>query len=257
MPIPLPIALQLYTIRDVMSRDFEGALEKVAQIGYRQVEFAGLYDRAPRQVKSLCDKLGLSGVSMHVGLDALRGAKLEEAINTARTLEVRYLVVPWVSAETRNADGYREVAQVMSQVAAIAEKSGLKVCYHNHAFEFDKHPDGTDGMDVLFGKAGTPTAYGSELDVYWVTKAGADPVSYIRRYTGRVPLLHIKDMANTPEKGFAEVGTGVIDFKPIIAAAHEAGVKHLIVEQDSGWVGNDPMASARIGFENLTRLNRG
>ncbi len=254
MPLPLPIALQLYTIRDVMSRDFEGTLEAVAGIGYRQVEFAGLYDRAPKAVKALCDKLGLQPISFHVGLDAVRPGKIEEAISLAKTLDARYIVIPAAPGDLRNPDGYRQIAQVLTEAQNTAGAAGLRVCYHNHAFEYDKSPDGSNGMDILFGNADTQTNYASELDVYWVTKGGSDPVATINKYAGRVPLLHIKDMANTPDKGFAEVGTGIIDFKRILTAAHAAGVKHLIVEQDNGWVSADPMKSVKISYENLKTL---
>jgi sugar phosphate isomerase/epimerase len=254
MPLPLPIALQLYTIRDVMSRDFEGTLEAVAGIGYRQVEFAGLYDRAPKVVKALCDKLGLQPVSFHVGLDAVRPSKIEETITLAKTLDARYIVIPAAPGDLRNADGYRQIAQVLTHAQDTAGASGLRICYHNHAFEYDKNPDGTNGMDILFGNADTKTNYASELDVYWVTKGGADPVTTINKYAGRVPLLHIKDMANTPDKGFAEVGTGIINFQNILAVASGAGVKHLIVEQDAGWIGADPMKSVKLSYENLKKL---
>ncbi len=253
--MPLPIALQLYTVRDPLAQDTDAALAQVAQIGYQYVELAGLHGKTPEQFKQLLDKHGLTAIASHEGIDELLG-DLPAVIQRARVFGYDFVICPYLDESRRNS--YGKLAGQLAKVAGKLAGVGLTLCYHNHDFEWQVAEDGRRGIDILFdtpggggghGGAGNPPL-GSELDVYWVAKAGDNPVDWMRKLTGRLPLLHLKDMADTPDRGFAEVGTGIIDFDAILAAAEVCGVKYLVVEQDSNWK-ESPMESARVGLENL------
>lgn len=240
--MPLPIGLQLYTVRDDLARDTDAALAQVASIGYKHVELAGLYDKTPEQFRALLDKHGLTAIASHEAIDDPK-----VALERAEILGHKFVVCPYLDESQRQS--YGPLAERLSDAAANLKEHGLTVCYHNHDFEWQPADGGRRGIDVLFDTPGN-TSLNSELDVYWVAKAGDNPVDWINKLAGRLPLLHMKDMANTPDQGFAEVGTGIIDFNAILTAAEAAGVKHLIVEQDSNWKVS-PMESARVGLENL------
>jgi len=251
----LPIGLQLYTVRTKLAEDFEGTLQTVADIGYRNVEFAGLYDRSPAEVKSICDKLGLTAVSSHTPIDALK-ADLQSQIDAAKTLGYKYIVVPFLPDALRNKAGYEQVAADMNAAGAKLAEQGLYLCYHNHSFEFLPNEDRSRGMDILFDTTDAKHV-GSELDVYWVQHGRDNPLDWMDKLKGRVPLLHIKDMADTPDRGFAEVGTGTVDIEGVVAKGPGVGAEYLLVEQDAGWINDDPIASVRLSFENLTRITGG
>ena len=247
----LPIALPLYTVRGPRAQDTDAALAQIARIGYQYVELAGLHDKTPEQFKQLLDKHGLTAIASHEGIDGLLG-DLPAVIHRARVFGYDFVICPYLDETQRN--NYVALAGQLAEVAGKLAGVGLTLCYHNHDFEWQVAEDGRRGIDILFDTPGGAGAgnppLGSELDVYWVAKAGDNPIDWMRKLTGRLPLLHLKDMADTPDKGFAEVGTGVIDFDAILNAAEACGVKYLIVEQDSNWK-DSPMESARVGLENL------
>ena len=253
----LPIALQLYTVRDELAKDFEGTLAAVAKMGYGYVEFAGLYNRTPSQVRSICDRNGLKVISAHVGLDAIRN-NLRAELDSALTLGHNYIVCPWVGEDLRTKSGYKKIAATLTEAGQTAAAQNVSICYHNHAFEFEPAKDGSGyaglpGMDILFDE--TDARYlKSELDVFWVVYAKDDPIRMLKKLRGRVPLVHIKDMDRTPKRNFAEVGTGIIDIRTIAEAAPLFGVKAFILEQDSNWIGGRPLESARISLEKFRRI---
>jgi len=240
----LLIGLQLYTVRDVLAEDLDAGLAQVASIGYRYVELAGLHGQAPGHFRELLDKHGLTAIASHDPLDDLLN-DLPAVIERAKTLGNRYIVCPYLDDTQRDA-GYRKLSRQLGEVAGKLSSAGLTLCYHNHDFEWLPAEDGKRGIDLLYNG----TDLSAELDIYWVARAGDDPLDWIRNLSGRLPILHMKDMHNTPGKGFAEIGTGTIDFPAIIEAAESHGVKYLIVEQDSNWA-TSPMDSARVGLENL------
>lgn len=255
--MPLPVALQLYTVRDALARDFEGTLAAVAKMGYKFVEFAGLYSRTPTQVRSICDRNGLQVIAAHVGLDAIRG-NLPAEIDSALTLGHNHIVCPWVGEELRTKSGYRKIAVTLVEAGQEAAAHNISICYHNHAFEFEPAKDGSGyaglpGMNILFDE--TDGRYlKSELDVFWVAYAKDDPIRLLKKLRGRVPLVHIKDMDWTPKRNFKEVGTGILDIRTIAEAAPLFGVKAYIIEQDSNWIGGRPLESARISLEKFRRI---
>ena len=247
----LPIALQLYTVRENLAKDFEGTIRKVADIGYKNVEFAGFYDRKPADIRKLLDDLGLKAVSAHVGFSD-DPKNIAQNVEAAKTIGYDVVVSGLPDGKMReSAEGYRKAVKVLGKAAAALAKEGLTYAYHNHSFEYDTFGD-TTGMNILFEESNPPLA--SELDVYWVKHGHADPIDWMKKLTGRVPLLHIKDMDNTAERKFCEVGTGILDMKAIVKAAPGVGARYLIVEQDAGWIDGDPLKSVKVSFDNLTKI---
>ncbi len=227
-----PVALQLYTVRDLAGKDFTGTLEQVAKIGYDGVEFAGYGGLTAKEMKRHLGDLGLKCAGTHEGFERL-DKNLNEVIDYNREIGNTFLVCPSMPGEWRDkgADGFRAFGGQMNIIGEQVKKAGMWLCYHNHDFEF-KRENGKLLIDSLF-EAADPKLVGAEVDVYWVQYAGEDPVAFIRRHASRCPLVHMKDMANDTDRGFAPVGTGILDTRGIIAAASEAKVEWYIVEQDS------------------------
>jgi sugar phosphate isomerase/epimerase len=241
------VGVQLYTVRDQMKADFAGTIEKVAKIGYREVEFAGYFDNPPKEVKSLLDKNGLTAPSAHIDYEHIT-TKLPEVIEAAKVVGHQYIVCPWMPEELRgDADGWKRVAQSLNKAGVDIKKAGMQLAYHNHNFEF-KDFNGKLGYDILLAEA-DPNLVKMEMDLYWTTKASADPLKYFAKHPGRFPLVHVKDMDKSGD--FAEVGSGTIDWKPIFAKSQQAGIKHYFVEQDQS---KDPFASIKASYDYLHNL---
>lgn len=244
------ISVQLYTVRNEMAQDFEGSLRKIAALGYRQVEFAGYYDRTPAQVRALLDGLGLESPSAHVPIQALR-TDPAKAIETAKVIGHRYLICPYLDpTERKTLAQYREHAALFNQVGERCRKAGIQFGYHNHDFEFVPL-EGRLPMDLLMAETSRELVK-VELDLYWTVKAKQDPLAFLKKYPGRVVAFHVKDQDNTPRGFFTEVGRGVIDFKPILAAGRREGVELYIVEQDQ--TPGSPFDSLKISLDYLKQL---
>ncbi|MEX0885252.1 MAG: sugar phosphate isomerase/epimerase [Phycisphaeraceae bacterium] len=244
----LPIALQLFTIREAMKNDFEAALKQVAEIGYEHVELAGLGDYSPEQAKTLFEGLGLKPMAAHENLKRCT-EELDATLAQAKTLGYDLVICPVLGEAQRTAEGFREAARLLSESAAKAKGEGITIAYHNHAYEFDKLADESTGMAILT-KEGQGIEF--ELDLFWVAKAGQDPFKWMRKLAGRLPTVHVKDMTRAPENTFAEVGTGVLDLRGMVAEAAQHGVRYLVVEQDRNWIDDDPIKSAKISYDNLS-----
>jgi len=243
----VPIALQLYTVRDDLANDFEGTLRRVAEIGYAGVEFAGFCDLPASRVFRLLQELNLRVAGVHWPLDKLE-SEIEAVVEYNLEILNDYIVVPWLPEERRrDRKKWREVANSMNEIAQDIQDYGLKICYHNHAFEFEKY-GGELGFDILF-EAADPDLVCVELDTYWLKYGGQDPVEYIRRMAGRCPLIHLKDMGKDEKRSMVEIGEGILDFNVIFEAAEAGGVQWYVVEQDT--CSRPPLESARISFENL------
>ncbi|MGQ0713112.1 MAG: sugar phosphate isomerase/epimerase family protein [Gemmatimonadaceae bacterium] len=243
------IGIQLYTVRRDMQQDFEGTLARVAEVGYREVEFAGYYGRSAADVKAMLARVGLTAPSSHIGLPDFR-RDVDGIIATASGIGHNYLVVPWLDvSERRTLDDYRRIGHELNRIGEKVRAAGMRLGYHNHDFEL-AHMDGRVPLDVLLEEA-DPNLVVLELDLYWAVKGGIDPVAYLAQHPGRIPLVHVKDSAGAPEHRMVDVGKGTIDFGQIFARREQAGIRHAFVEHD------DPPSTAetmRSSYEHLARL---
>lgn len=244
----IPVGLQLYTLRDELGKDFWGTLEVVAKMGYETVEMAGYYRIPAEEMRAGLDRLGLKAVSSHVGFTAMRD-HWEEEIAYAKALGLTYFVVPYLGArELEDEDQLQQVIEVLQRAGERCEAEGLVLAYHNHDHEM-KVTGGVRLLDRLMEEVPTMQV---ELDLYWVKKGGADPIQMMEQYRGRLPLVHVKDMADDAEGSFAEVGYGIMDYPTILRKAAECGVKHFIVEQDR--CNRSPLDSIRMSITYLRSL---
>lgn len=241
----LPIALQLYTVRDEMAKDPAGTLKRVADIGYENVECAGLGGLSVQAFRDACDAAGLRVVSAHQGLPG-EGA-VDAFVEDMRTLGTAFTVTGIPGDLRGSAEGYREHARRCETAARALRQAGITLCYHNHSFEFQKF-DGVYGLDILYGSSAPDTLQG-QFDVYWVQHGGEDPAAYILKWRDRCKLVHLKDMADDENRSFAEVGEGILNWPSIFRAAEEIRPAWYIVEQDT--CAGPSLDSAKISFENL------
>ncbi|MCM0650849.1 sugar phosphate isomerase/epimerase [Clostridium swellfunianum] len=244
----IPVALQLYTLRSELEKDFIGTLKKVADLGYKGVEFAGFGGFSALELKSYLDAFGLKPAGAHIGIEQLTG-NLDQVIDYNLQLGNKYIVCPWASFEGK--EDYLKMAELLKEVGTKLKNSGLQLCYHNHAHELEKF-EGEYGLDIIYNKVPAELLK-AEIDTYWVTYAGLNPVEYIKKYADRIPLLHIKDMENSENREFAEIGTGTIDIKAIAKQSEKNETEWLIVEQDV--CKREPLESVRISLENLRKMN--
>lgn len=243
----IPVAVQLYTLREETEKDFVGTLKKVAEIGYKGVEFAGFGGFKASELKGILKDLGLKPVGAHIGIEELNN-NLNEIIAYNLELGNRYIVFPYANYE--NKDDYINMASELNEIGKKLESVGLELCYHNHAHEFTSY-DGIYGLDIIY-KGTSAESLKAEVDTYWVAYAGLDPAQYLKKYTQRTPLVHIKDMENSENRDFTEIGNGMLDIKAIAKQAIANGAEWLIVEQD---VCKRPaLESVKISFENLKKL---
>jgi sugar phosphate isomerase/epimerase len=242
------IGLQLYTVRKAMQADVEGTLARVAATGYKEVEFAGYFGKSPTDIRAMLDRHGLSAPAVHVG--SIAPDQWRASLEAAATIGHRYMVVPWIPAEERaTLDGWKRVAENYNRIGAEARAAGLQFAYHNHDFEFVP-VEGRVPFDVLLENT-DPQLVQLEIDLYWITKGGQDPLRYFQRWPGRVPLVHVKDSVGPPDHTMVDVGAGKIDFKKIFARREQAGIRHFFVEHDEP---SDLFGSIRASYEYLKRL---
>ena len=244
------IALQLYTVRQLAAEDLPGTLTRVAAAGYRAVELAGLPDTAPGELARLLGDANLRPVASHEGIERLRADVTAVADRLAEVACTR-VIVPWMPEEDRGtADDVRRFAAELAGYAATLAERGMRLGYHNHAFEFEPL-DGTTAWDVLLAEL--PPEVEVELDVYWASVGGADPVAEIRAHPERIRLLHMKDRAAGAEPHDAPAGHGTLPFPEIVEAARSAGVDWYVVEQDEP---DDVLVDIELAFTYLDGLAR-
>ncbi|MBI2741889.1 MAG: sugar phosphate isomerase/epimerase [Rhodospirillales bacterium] len=240
--------MQLYTVRDALAADVGGTLRRVADIGYREVELADLPGVAARSMRESLQRYGLQAPSMHASYDSLRG-DFAAVVAEARTLGATYVVCPSVDAgERRTADDWKKVCRALNGIGRAARSQDLVLAYHNHDFEFAPFDDGATPFRLLLTET-DPHDVKLELDVYWVAKAGLDPVQHLRNGANRIALVHLKDLG--ADGSTVEVGSGVLPMEEIVRTALLAGVRHLFVEQDDS---PDPLASVATSFRFLEQL---
>ncbi|PYI57154.1 sugar phosphate isomerase/epimerase family protein [Paenibacillus flagellatus] len=227
------VGIQLYTLRDETSKDFVGALRRVAAEGFAGVEFAGYGGLEAGKLKELLDELGLRAIGSHVGIARLKEA-LDEEIAFNKAIGSSYIVCPYLGDEYRkDAETWRSTFRELESIGRKCAEQGIAFGYHNHAFELEEKVDGETALDAMFG-AVPADALKVELDACWVYFAGYDPVEYIAKYKGRLPLVHFKDVRRTEDGKplTVELGTGDVNLPAIAEAATQAGAEWLIYEQD-------------------------
>ncbi|GIP37400.1 sugar phosphate isomerase [Paenibacillus sp. J31TS4] len=244
------LAAQLYTVRDEAKADFPGVLREIRAMGYAGVQISGLHGYEPERIAEVLRETGLQAAGMHVSYAEL-DQELDEVLRQARLFGTVDLVCPFLTDDMRNEAGYRDVRRFLNEVARKVESGGFRVSYHNHAFEFETEVDGRNALDYLLEPVPDNKLL-AEIDVYWVKKAGRDPLSYLEPYRGRMPILHLKDMSRDEKQSYAEVGTGVIDFVPILKWGEAYGVDWYAVEQDV--CPGNPLDSLRTSLGNLHRM---
>lgn len=238
-----PIGIQLYTVRNQLKDDFVEVLRKLAEMGYQGVEFAGIYGgMAPSELADFLAGLGLRTCGMHVSLDDLLD-KDSQAYAYARGLRSRYVTTSQAGAVEND---WSSTVEKIGQAGAVAEEMGFTLTYHNHDAEFRKI-DGEYALDILYSRT-NPATVRAELDTYWIKAGGVDPQEYIVRFPGRMPQLHIKDMA-ADDGRFIEIGNGILDIHALCTAAIKVGAEWIIYEQDT--CDNSPLESARISLQKL------
>ncbi len=239
--VPKKIGLQLYTLRNEMGKDAKSTLAKVAAQGYKCVETYGYGDGKwfgmnVAELKATLKANGLASPSGHtfpasIFLQSGWEEKWKPAVADAKALGQEFIVIPWLEEQYRaDADNYKKIAAALNKAGEICKKTGIKLAYHNHDFELQP-VGGTTGFDTLL-KGTDPKLVVFEMDIYWVSKAGKDPLALFAEHPGRFAMWHVKDMDNTPAKNFTEVGSGVINYKKIFNYARQSGMKYFFVEQD-------------------------
>lgn len=259
------VGLQLYTIRDAMAADVPGSLKKVSDLGYKYVELADyndgkFYGYTPSEFRKMVEDLDMKVNSSHTQVEA-EGITLENAKKMAEAhaeLGVQYCIQPWVEEVDRNIETYKKMIGDWNEVGQIMKNVGIQFGYHNHNFEFEE-VDGVIPYYDIFMPEMDADLITMELDLFWATKAGQDPVRMFKKYPGRFQLVHVKDMSHK-EKPFYEVikddicavGEGVIDFKRIFKAKDVAGLKYMFVEDDNQGSGK-PFEELETSISNLTQ----
>ena len=244
-PAAVPIGIQLYTLRSIIGDEPGPVLAALAEIGYEEVELAGMYGRTASELRAELDAAGLRATSGHHELEEIRSG-WDEAVQTALTLGHSQMVLPWLPDSERTTDGLARLADDLNRAGEVATEAGLRFGYHNHDWEHLPLPDGTVPMDFLLSRT-DPGVVDWQMDIFWTVHAGADPLAYLELHSGRVPSVHVKD--RTADGDMVDVGAGVIDFAVILGDAAGRGLQHAYVEHDNPF---DPLETARASYEALS-----
>jgi sugar phosphate isomerase/epimerase len=258
--------MQLYTVRTLLEKDFDGTLAKIRAIGYREVEFAGYFGHTPRQVRDSLKRHGLTSPSAHIDYPSLTGDKWVRALDDARAIGHTYVVNAWVDESIRNQpEAWQRITETYNTAAAVAKRHGIRFAYHNHNFEFYPRADagGRLPIDIVLESC-DPALVKIELDLCWIAAAGKDPLDYFHRYPGRFPMVHVKGLRKVPPASaepvpidrilpdITDVGhEDVIDWARIFARAKEAGNAHYFVEHDNP---AQPIESLQASYDYVSHL---
>lgn len=268
----LPVGIQVYSVREEAAKDFEGTMKKLKELGYNCVELAGLYGNTPEKVKEILDKVGIPAVSAHVS-ELMTAEDYEAVIDGYVTIGCKYIAVPYLGEGMRPGDeNFDKVLARIEAVGKACAAKGITLLYHNHDFEFIKMPDGTYGLDYMYKTV--PAKYlQTELDTCWVNVGGENPADFVRKYTGRAPVVHLKDFEGSKSEQmyeligiksekkevakntfkFRPVGYGKQDFPSILKASVDAGAEYVIVEQDQ-WYDTPALECAKMSRDYLKSL---
>lgn len=270
-PWGLPIGLQLYSVRELLAKDYEGTLRQVAAIGYKEVEAAGFYGRSAQQAKAAMSSAGLTCVGAHYSYNDL-AKNLDQTIAFNHELGSQYIICsfPGLRDPSRNIghsfsdrvraftlDDYRWNAEQFNAFGEKVANAGMKFGYHNHTMEFAPQNGVVPFQELI--RLTNPALVTFEMDCGWVKIGGGDPIDYLRHYPTRITLLHVKDFKPTPTPASvvapppaAELGHGAMDYAPIFAAAKDTNIKHYFVEQEG--FNMPPLDALRIDLEYMKRL---
>jgi sugar phosphate isomerase/epimerase len=241
------VGIQLYTVRSLLPKDFDGTLVALRKIGYREVELAGLHGRTAAQFRASLDKAGLTAESAHFALTELRTA-WPRIVEDSKVLGNRHIVASWIDAgERKTLSDYQRIAAELNTMGERARGAGHSLAYHNHSYEFEKI-DGKLPYDILLNET-DKALVAFELDLFWMVQGGMAPRAYLDRHPKRFQMLHVKDRTASGE--MVDVGKGTIDFPHIFANAQHAGVQHYFVEHDEP---ASPLESAKVSFAYMDRV---
>lgn len=270
----LPIALQLYSVRNELGKDFTGALRKVKSLGYDGVEFAGLYGHKPAEIKEIIEDTGLVPISAHVPYSELADAP-EKVIKEYAQIGCKYIAIPYLTEEYRpGSEKFNEVIESAKAWGKIANEMGVTLLYHNHDFEFQKI-NGEYALDVLY-KSVPADLLQTEIDTCWANVAGENPSVYLRKYSGRSPVVHLKDFVMPGKKPakmyaligisedsreetesafeFRPLGLGNQNFREILEACEDVGAGWVVVEQDEPSMGKTPFECAELSINYIRSI---
>ncbi len=227
----LPVALQVYSIREDAEKDFVNAMQEVKKMGYDGVELAGLYEYTPEEVRDILKEIGLVPISAHVPYQEFKG-NIQKTAEKYSVIGCKFVAIPYLLEEQRYGTEYfKEFMADIPAIAAACQKVGITLMYHNHDFEFLKTADGEYVLDYMY-RTYSKEVWQVELDTCWTKVAGEDPATYMKKYEGRLPVVHLKDYSEGAPFEFRAVGHGVQDIPSILAEAVAGGSQWLVVEQD-------------------------
>lgn len=236
-----PLAIQFYTIRDAVSDNLEKALEKLAALGFTELEIYGyngtFFGKSRTEFLTILKQTGLKVISSHHTTGIIHqdeGTLLygwEKGVEDLHFIGSQYMVCSYIFPEERTVENYKKLPELFDKCGKATQKAGIQFAYHNHDFEFEKLENDKSVYDFILENTSSERVK-MELDLYWISKAGLDPLAYFEKYPGRFPLWHVKDM-KAGTKDFTEIGNGLIDFKKIFSAKERAGLQYWFLEQDS------------------------
>ncbi len=244
------LAAQLFTVRNELKQDYIYTLRELGKMGWHAVQIDGLHGNDPVEIAAVVKELGMKTAGMHVGLERMRN-DLDNVLREADLFGTPDIICHSLPDEHKNAAGYEFVRQELRSVSAIVSPRGYRVGFHNHDWEFHTMMGEQYALQYLLDYEAQAPVY-AEIDTYWVKKAGHDPLSVISQYAGRMPILHFKDMTDDGREYFAEVGSGTIDFMPILQWGEANGVEFYAVEQD--YCPGSPMDSLEKSLRYLQGL---
>lgn len=249
----LPIAVQVYSVREEAAADFDSTMRALAEMGYDGVELAGLYGKSPQEIRHSLDKWGLQAVSAHVPYEEFV-KDLEGTVETYRAIGCPFIAVPYLGGERwYGGSKYQETLSYLAVIAEKCKEAGMQLLYHNHDFEFSKTQDGAYQLDAFYAASET-AGLATELDLCWVKVGGADPVEYLGKYSGRCPVVHVKDFIREDGVVLVALGDGELGVSDVVAQAVKSGTQYLVVEQDDHKYGI-PMENMKKSIECLKGLS--
>lgn len=268
----MKLALQLYSVREQLEKDFFGTLKLVKEMGYEGCEFAGLYGNDAKEIKEFCEKIDLIPISAHVTYNELV-ADTEKTVELYKTIGCEYIAVPYLPQDLRyGTEKYPEVVENIRKIGQVCKEKGITLLYHNHDFEFEKNENGEYVLDALYSEIDS-TLLQTEIDTCWVKVSSVKPCEYILKYSNRAPVVHLKDFVGERNKNmyaligietekteetkkfeYRPLGMGVQNFNCIIDAAKKAGTIWVVAEQDEPSLGKSRLECAKISADYIKKI---